>query len=486
MDNSTSINELLSCPIFEYFYQICQIPHGSGNEYQLGNWIVQWAKIKGLDAIQDRVGNVLVRKKSPNKYPNVKNVLLQAHLDMVCAKDPNYEHDFMKDPIKWVIEDDMLSTGHLTTLGADNGIGVAIAMAMFDEELPSINIEALFTVGEEDDFRGASFFDYDQLESKIMINLDHSDEKEILCGSCGGMKVNFILPIFRKPIPSSWKAFHLEITGLIGGHSGKDIALGHGNANVVLMRIIDFICTKSECMICNIIGGTFRLSIPRNAEATVCLPENKIDCIMKDIDNFFTCLKKEFSIASDLLSYRFNEVPVVKSGIEPEKIIKAMLLIPDGIFQMSESLPGQVTTSDNLGEVYLRDDYLEMVLEIRSEQESLREYLFRRMELLAELLGGKCYASNIYPSWYYNVNSSLASICKSAHEMIYGYTPILSEVHAGLEVGYFYEKIEQLDAVSIGPNIWSLHSSEERVSISSVHTFYNYLKRILMLLSKSS
>ena len=481
-----SIEALLSDPVFSLFYKICQIPHGSGNEFELGRWIVEWAAKRGLDAKQDEVGNVLIRSKASKECLNSPCIMLQAHLDMVCVKAPDHVHNFTKDPIRWMIDGDLLSTGHTTTLGADNGIGVALALALLDDKLILPELEVLFTVGEEDDFRGASFFDGTQMRSKFLINLDHSDENEILCGSCGGMQVSFSLPVYRNPVPPNWSAFCLSISGLLGGHSGKDINKGHGNATVLLARMLNNVSSQSDCALSNMTGGNFRLSIPRDAEAVLCIPDNDIKLVKNILNSQYLMFCNEFPLASKSLKYSFEEVALPTSCVDIKQIIQAILLIPDGIFQMSEVLPNQVVSSDNLGEVYLRDSYLEMILEVRSEQNSLRDYLFERMRLLADLLGGECTTSNLYPSWFYKPNSRLVSICKEAHKRLYGVTPTCSMVHAGLEVGYFYEKTDTLDSVSIGPNIWNLHTIDEQVSISSVQTFYRYLKEILSIIGQSS
>lgn len=481
-----SVETLLKNPVFMMFHQICQIPHGSNNEYELGRWIVKWAIMKGFEATQDDMGNVLIRCKASKECSNAPSIMLQAHLDMVCVKAPCYVHDFTKDPIRWIVDGDYLSTGHVTTLGADDGIGVALALALLDDNFIHPALEILFTVGEEDDFRGVSFFDSTQITSKLLINLDHSNEHEVLCGSCGGMQVTFSLPVCRIPVPSDWSAFQLSIAGLIGGHSGKDVNKGHGNANVLLARMIDAISLKSKCAISDMTGGNFRLSIPRNAEAIICIPDSSIKSVKDVLDNCYSMFCNEFPIASKSLKYSFEETTTPSSCVNIDSIIYAMMLIPDGIYAMSEALPDQVVASDNLGEVYLRDSHLELILEIRSEQNSVRDYLFERMRLLATLLGGECKSSNSYPSWFYKPDSKLVSICKEAHNRLYGSMPTCSMVHAGLEVGYFYEKMGTIEAVSIGPNIWNLHTIDEQVSISSVQTFYRYLKEILSIIGQSS
>lgn len=490
--------------VFSHFYQICQIPHGSGNEKALSDYVLKWAHSLGLEAMQDSANNVLIRKPAAPGYEQLPAVMLQAHMDMVCEKAEGVEHDFMKDPIDWVIEEDTLSTGGKTSLGADDGIGMALAMAILDDNtLKHPALEVLFTVMEEDDFSGADHFDTSLMNAKYLFNLDHVNDKEVLCGSCGGMQVDIHIPVQLEPVPEHWALYRLSVSGLKGGHSGDDIHRGRGNANIILARMLLMIEDCCNFYLQQIKGGSFRLSIPREAEAYLWLDPANQAAVQEKLHNLEQLIQAEYVITADnikicleplsaetarnadnlgmsdsLAANRATPADTVV-GIIPEAVIDAMLLVPDGIFQMNEMFSGLVDTSDNLGEIYLDEHELHFVIEIRSAHESSRSYLFQKMERLAKLLGGSCHWSNAYPSWNLHPVSPLRQLCGEVYEQCYGEQPSFLMVHAGLEVGYFYATKPDIDAVSIGPDCWDFHSPGETVRISSVQKVYDYLCHVL-------
>lgn len=483
----TQQTELLcSHRVFYHFRQICRIPHGSGNEKALSDFIFQWARGIGLEAEQDDACNVFIRKPASPGMEEVPGVLLQAHLDMVCEKGVGVEHDFLRDPIDWVIEGDTLSTGGKTTLGADNGIGVALAMAVLeDASLVHPALEVLFTTMEEEDMSGAERFDSAKMRSRYLINLDHVSEHDMVCGSCGGMEADFYLSLVKCSVPKGWAAYRLSVSGLRGGHSGEDIHRGRGNANILLARLL--LAAKDVCpyLLTEIRGGSFRLAIPREAEAVLCLDPDQAPALMQALDVLKEEICAELSDSGPQIKIALEQAASSDSaleGVEPDKVVQALTLIPDGICQMNEFLTGLVDTSDNLGEVYLEDGELHLVLEIRSARESLRTYLYQKMEQLAALLGGRCSCSRSYPSWHFQPSSKLRQICMQAYSEYYGGEPAVHTVHAGLEVGYLLERRPDVDAVSIGPDCWDFHSPAETVSISSVKNFYIYLCKLLALI----
>lgn len=478
--------ELRRDPVFRHFYDICQIPHGSGDEQALSDHIVAWARGLGLEVEQDTMANVLVRRPAGPGREGGAGVLLQAHMDMVCERAEGVEHDFARDPIAWEIDGDMLSTGGRTTLGADDGIGMALAMAALEDprlDLPPL--EVLFTVGEEEDFRGVMSFDASSLRSRWLINLDHTSGREIVCGSCGGMRADFFLPLERGPVPLGWEALRLSVSGLEGGHGGEDIHRGRGNANVFLARLL--LAAEGHCRdlrIASLEGGSSRLAIPREASAVVCLPSAQEPGLLARVEELARDMRAELAVTG----------PRLKVGIEPAEpptgcvhagpIVSAMTLIPDGIFQMDETLEGLVDTSDNLGEARLDEEGLRLVLEIRSARDSLRSYLFQRMERLAALLGGSCGWSEAYPSWGHRPGSPLLSLCGEAYRALWGEEPAYKTVHAGLEVGFLLERRPDLEAVSMGADCWGFHSPSERASVSSVRRAWRTLCGILSALAE--
>lgn len=265
---SAATEALCNHPVFRFFRVISDIPRPSKHEEQISQFLFRWARERGLEAEQDEKLNILIRKPATPGYEGAPGIMLQAHMDMVCEKAPEAEHDFMKDPIHWELDGDILSTGRRTTLGADDGIGVAMAMAVLDDDtLSHPALEVLFTTAEEDDFSGAEHFDVSKMTATRLINLDHANEKQILCGSCGGISAELTVPIASGPVPEGWSAFELAVDGLHGGHSGEDIHRGHGNATTLLARVLLALSQSGEMKLGPVKGGTFRLAIPRGGQS---------------------------------------------------------------------------------------------------------------------------------------------------------------------------------------------------------------------------
>ncbi|MCD8145860.1 MAG: beta-Ala-His dipeptidase [Clostridiales bacterium] len=482
---NTEIEALCQNRVFAHFYQICQIPHGSRDEKALSDSITRWARSIGLEAEQDEVYNVLIHKPASPGYEAAPPVLLQAHMDMVCEKAEGVAHDFTKDPIQWVVRGDELSTGGRTTLGADDGIGVALAMAVLeDDTLAHPPLDALFTVCEEEDFTGAERFAPEKLRSARLINLDHTEDNVVVCGSCGGMRADFLRDVDWKPIPTGWTAWRLSVGGLRGGHSGDDIHRGRGNANILLARLLLAAEQESDLLLAEIRGGSFRLAIPREAEALLWLPPEKAAAVQVKCAALENTFRREMPVTGERLKVTFAPAEAPRRGTVPGPVLDALTLLPDGIFQMDEAIPGQVDTSDNLGEVYLDEDGLRVVTEIRSAQPSLRTYLYQKMERLAALLGGCCQCSVLYPSWEFRLHSPLRQTYSDAYQALCGEPPAMTTVHAGLEVGYFFDKRHDLDAIAIGPNCRDFHSPGETLEISSVKKVYRCLCAALAALGE--
>ena len=475
-----SKEELLEDRVFYHFYQICRIPHPSGGEKALSDFILGWAQKLGLAAEQDAVNNVLIRKAASPGYEELPGVMLQAHLDMVCEKAEGSSHDFSRDPIDWVIDAELLSTGGKTTLGADDGIGVAFAMAVLeDDRKRHPKLEVLFTVSEESDFTGVSNFDTKKMQSSYLINLDHACDREILCGSCGGMQADFVMPVDSAPVPEGWESWKISISGLKGGHSGEDIHRGHGNANVLLGRVLLAVEQCCAYKIAGIAGGSFRLAIPREASAVICLPGTDAERVKAVLTEAEADIKREFAVAGGGLSIAFHKTEDAAFCTSPGPVLDAVLLIPDGIYQMNEQLVGLVDTSDNMGELYLNEKELHIVFEIRSARNSLRTFLYQKMERLAGMTGAAVSFCKSYPSWDFRPQSELRRIAGEVYRANYGAEPEFLTVHAGLEVGYFFEKKPSIDAIAIGPDCWNFHSPSEMVSIPSVRKCYQFLCSIL-------
>lgn len=476
-----SIRDLQQDPVFAYFEQLCQIPHPSFGEKDLSDWILNWAKNLGLDVEQDEKHNLWIQKKE-KKNTDRKPILLQAHLDMVCEKDPDIAHDFKKDPIHLELEGDRLSTGNRTTLGADNGIGVAMAMAilaMDDRTLPPIGV--LLTTAEEEDMSGALHVSKEWLLTDRIINLDNSMEDLLISGSSGGCGARLTLPVAKEPAKDDQVSIRIRVSGLKGGHSGEDIHRGLGNANKILGRILYHARKESEFQLAEIRGGSFRLAIPREAEALIALGRDEATIVHQQLTAYVEELKSRYDETEPELSVSFSdesqsgEVCTLKAS---DQIIETILLSPSGIFDMHGDL-GVVESSCNLGEMAIEDDSFSLVTEIRATYELHRHAIFDQIECLARKQGGEATSFAAYPSWIYRSQSPLRELAQSVHRSMYGCDMKNMVVHAGLECGCFSSKLDDMDAISIGPNIFHMHSPKEWVSVSSTQKVFAFLLEIL-------
>lgn len=477
-----NLEELLQNRVFYHFNQICQIPHQSYKEKELSDFLLGWAKGLGLNAVQDKHYNILIKKPASSGYEGIKPVILQAHIDMVCEKDPEVDHDFSKHPIPLELDGDILSTGKKTTLGADNGIGVAMAMAVLESNLiDHPPMEVIFTTAEEEDLSGAMAVDSSWISANRLINLDHAVEGEVIAGSCGGVGVKLTLPVQFTTFPKNFKAFKISLDGLAGGHSGEDIHRGRGNANVLLARVLHEYKNKFNFLIGDICGGNFRLAIPREAYATIIIDPENID-ILKDTTNrvkaYLECeyLGTEPSFKIELQETTFESKAITESGVS--NIINAIILSPNGIQEMNGSV-NVVESSCNLGEIYILDDCVNFVYEVRAAKDSSCEYIYEKIHIISKLLRGTTSQFAKYPGWAYRPDSELRDLTQKIYKDIFGKEMKSLVVHCGLECGCFYPKINSLDAISIGPNILDLHSPSESTSVSSVDRVFMLLCEIL-------
>lgn len=476
-----TLEELIQDRVFANFYEISQIPRGSYHEEKISEYLADWANKRNLYVVQDKMKNILIRKPASEGYEQAEGVILQAHMDMVCEKAPGSAHDFEKDPIPWVLEGDLVTTGGETTLGADDGIGMALAMAVLEEtSWKHPMLEVLFTVAEEEDLSGAAGFDTSLLKGTRLINLDHVNDHEILCGSCGGEAVEAELEVQWEEIKENQTFYTLKIQGLKGGHSGEDINKGHGNANRILARVLAELEKITEIKLCSIKGGNFRLAISREADCTVAFPVQDAEKAAEKISMIEKLLKEEYQSAGEQIEVEFvpcNEK--YEMVCDAGKLVTLILLSPDGIWEMSSDIENLVNTSDNLGEVYLDEKGFRIVYEIRSAYDSARDHIADVIGRLVQCLGGTYKAHSPYPGWKYNPKSAFREVAAAVFEEFNGSKPKIYGVHAGLECGCFFETKSDLDAISIGPDCWGLHSPQEKVSISSTKKMYAILKEIL-------
>lgn len=478
------IEEFMESSVYKNFKMISGIPRNSFKEKKISDFLFNWAKKMGLEVYQDDSLNIFIRKSATCNYEKAPSVLLQAHMDMVCDKAPDSNHDFSTDPIKLYIDGDMISTRGGTTLGADNGIGMAYILSILEsKDIPHPKLEALFTTAEEEDMSGAINFDSSNITAKYLINLDHANEKEILCGSCGGAGVKLRLPISRFSLDKSlYKCFRLSIEGLLGGHSGEDIHRGNGNANILLGRVL-YNLKELDLKLININGGTFRLAIPRESEAIIAVPLNQVGSLKSLINEMEDILINEYGNTSSKLRISLEERNFNDDSYISQDVLKDLLLLlyatPDGIQEMSNKILGIVDTSCNLGELYIDGDNLIIVYEIRGSTNSKVDYIYEKIELIGQIIGANIELFSPYPEWEYKSNSKLRKIAKDVYIDMFQEEPNMTIVHAGLECGCLIKDRSDLDAISIGPNAWGFHSPGEKVSISSTLKVWEYLKKIL-------
>ena len=479
----SNTDELLTHTVFRNFAKICEIPHPSFHEEKISEYLYNWAKERSLDVTRDKSNNIFIRKAATKGYEDAPAILLQAHMDMVCVKSADSDHDFINDPITMVLDGDILSTGGKTTLGADDGIGMSYALSVLESDtLEHPPIEALFTTSEEEDMGGALNFDTSLLKAKYLINLDHAVDSEILTGSCGGIGIKTFHKLEKTVLPSDWSTFDISIRGLKGGHSGEDIHRGHGNASILLGRFMAECVSKFPVLLSYIKGGTFRLAIPSYADATISAAPSDITALKDIAREMSEIFAKEYEATAPDFTLTLKEADRAKSAVSYEdtkKLITTIILSPDGISEMNGGVPGTVESSDNMGEMYMEGDTLIIIYEIRASFKSTQEYLVRKITTLTKMMGAEYETFSAYPGWAFSPVSPLRETALRIYKEKYGSDMTVTVVHAGLEVGCFIEGKSDLDAISIGPNCWYFHSPSECTSVSSVCKTWDFLCALL-------
>lgn len=470
--------------VLYHFNELCKIPHPSFKEKRISDYLVKWAGERGLSAVQDHKWNVFITKPAAKGYENAPAVMLQAHIDMVCEKAPGVEHDFDRDPIRIRLDGDILSTGGRTTLGADDGIGVAYAMAILEaDDIAHPPLEVLFTTAEEEDLSGAQEVDASSFKARFLINIDNAVEHELLAGSCGGMGAELSLPAGLLPRPAGTRACEVSISGLPGGHSGEDINKGYGNANCLLGRFLYACLERFDYSAASVTGGSFRLAIPREASAVLLIPADRVGELKEIAAEMGEKFRQEYAAVAPELALTAAETDYAGETAAPpdavRRLLTAIYLSPNGILEMNNSVPGVVESSDNMGVIRMEDGKFIITYEIRSSFATTREYLYQKLSVLADLLGGECRSFAEYPSWIFRQDSELRRLATEVYRREFGEEIKTVAVHCGLECGCLFPKLPGLDAVSIGPDAWGLHSPQERLSISSTDRVYHFLREIL-------
>ncbi len=474
--------------VWQYFYEITQIPRPSKNEDKIIAYLENFAKSKNLEYKKDRVNNIVIRKPASKGGENKPMVALQCHVDMVCEKNNDVDKDFLKDPIEPYIDGEWVKAKG-TTLGADDGIGVAMQLAILDSDIEGIGpIECLFTVDEETGLTGANGLEKDMIRSKYLINLDSEDEGQIFIGCAGGKNTLGFLPI-KYQSGQEKNSVEVFVSGLQGGHSGDDIEKKRGNAIKLLTRIVyDLLNSNETIQLVNIEGGNLHNAIPREATAVLCYDNeddyNKIKNIIADYQNIF---KTELKISDPGVKVTITKKDITNKWIDREmafRLIRLLYVLPHGVFAWSQDIPDFVETSTNLASIKKQDEQYIITTSQRSSLESAKENICNKVKSAFELAQANVEVNDGYPGWTPNPESYLLKLVAEETEKVLNKKPVIRAIHAGLECGLFSEKFPGLEMVSIGPEMKGVHSPDERLLIPSVKRTFDILINVLKKIDK--
>lgn len=476
------IRDLQPTGLWKNFHDICQIPHPSHHLDAITKHIVDWAKNLKLEVQVDKVGNILVRKPATAGMEHCQTVILQAHSDMVPQKNNDKVHDFTKDPIETIIDGDWVRANG-TTLGADNGIGVAAGMAVFEStELQHGPLELLITSDEETGMYGAFGLEPGFLKGSILLNMDSEDEGELYVGCAGGVDANIAWNYKGVETPSDDIALLINIKGLKGGHSGLEINEGRANANKLLFRFLKDAITNLEARLATVEGGNMRNAIPREANAVITIPAEAREDIENLIAEYSATFNEEYKATENTIIFTC-EPTTLPEMILPEDIqddfINAITACPNGVFRMIPAIPDTVETSMNLSIIRANAKAISVQCLLRSSLDSKKEELASMVESLFTMAGAKVEFSGSYSGWSPNLDSTILGVMRKAYEQQFGKIPEVKVIHAGLECGIIGATHPNLDMISIGPTMRSPHSPDERIYIPSVPRFWDFLTATL-------
>lgn len=469
--------------VFDIFAAICNVPRPSKKEEKMVEFLKNFATEHHLQFKVDKVGNVLITKPATQGYENRKTVVLQAHMDMVCEKNREIEHDFLKDPIETYVKDGWMHARG-TTLGADDGLGIAIALAVLtDESVKHPPLEALFTVDEETGLTGAQNLQGGFMTGDLLINLDSEDEGEIFIGCAGGVQTEISFRHFWTHVPKDYFFFKAELSKFVGGHSGDDINKGHANANKILNRFLYRLANKYEMYLCRIEGGNLHNAIPREASAIFAVPEKHKEDVRIDFNLFASEVREEFAVTEPNCQFDLQSTEPFPHAIDRDttnNLLKAIHAVFNGVFAMSQDVPGLVETSSNLASIKMPEDgEIHIVTSQRSSILSSRDDVVETVFSAFALANAEIEVGGGYPGWKPNVHSELLNIATETYRELFGVDAKVRAIHAGLECGLFLEKYPHLDMISFGPTLRGVHSPDERLEIATVEKCWKHLTTIL-------
>ena len=467
--------------VFGFFEEICNIPHISYHEKELSDFCVNFAKERGLYYEQDKLGNVIIIGEATPGYEDAEPVMVQGHLDMVGDKIPTCTIDMEKEPIKLVVDGDYL-TADGTTLGGDDGIAVAYGLALLDaKDIPHPRLEVVLTVSEEVGLLGATDIDLSCCKAKRLINIDSEEEGVFTAGCAGGLRADCVIP--SETEVKKGVVCEIKTQGFLGGHSGIEINKGRANGNTMMGRFLMFLEDKVAFDIVSIVGGVKDNVIPKNVVAKLLVKKKDVDALQEALARFNQFIAVEFAVADPditlVLEVQEETECRVLSASSKEKAITVLNLMPNGVQTMSRDLPDLVETSLNMGVVKIDEEQISLCFSVRSSLESAKEFIARKLKQLTESLGGTATYRGEYPGWPYARDSKLRDLCVKVYKEQYGKEPKIEVIHAGLECGILSSKVEGLDCISIGPDMFDVHTPDEKISVGSIARVWEFLKAVL-------
>jgi dipeptidase D len=467
--------------VMTYFEALTKIPRGSGNEQAVSDYLVEFAKQHDLEVIQEPCNNVIIKKPGTAGYENAKTVILQGHMDIVCVKEDGLDFDFEKDPIPLVVDGDFIRTAG-TTLGADNGIAVAMTMAILaSDDIPHPPIVGLVTVDEEAGMGGVMALNPDNISGDILINIDSEEEGVALSSCAGGVRSALKVPVTSEALPVDYQGYKVIISGLKGGHSGIEINRNRANAIKLLGRLLEVVVSKTECRLAAVKGGDKMNAIAKYVEAEVAVNKKDIAEFEQLLTETQGMFRNEYALADPEITLSASPIEMTEAFdiASANAAIAAMRLIPFGPQSMSEGIEGLVESSSNVG--VLSTVGGEVILEsaIRSSVRTLKDEISDRVSIIATLVGGQHDLTSPYPEWEFKPVSEIRELMKVVYKDTTGHELKVDAIHAGLECGFLKEKVGDIDMISIGPNMADVHTPKEHVSISSVGRVYEFLLEVL-------
>lgn len=467
--------------VFDCFAEINKIPRPSHKEEKMGAFLVEFGKKLGLETLQDATGNVLIRKPATPGLENLKTTVLQSHMDMVCEKEAGLEFDFERDPIQTYVDGEWLKAKG-TTLGADDGIGVAMQMAILqDNTVEHGPLECLFTVCEEEGLNGAMGLEAGFMKANYLINLDSEDEGWIFVSCAGGANTKATFHATMEDAPAGQYFFKMQISGLTGGHSGDDIEKKRANANKLLARLMNAF-KKYDIRIADIQAGGLHNAIPRDGYVVACVPAQHKEDVRVDFNVLTAEFEEEFIVTEKNMQFTLetaDAAPKVIDSLTTDRLITALVSVPNGVLAMDQSIPNFVETSSNLASIHLVGSDINIVTSQRSNVMSARKNASAMVNGVFTLAGAEAETGDGYPGWKLNPSSPLLSISVDAYKRLFNQDPEVKAIHAGLECGLFSLKYPEVDMVSFGPTLRGVHSPDERLLISTVQKVWDHLLEVL-------